>query len=129
MSQSLVLSFSLSLCICLCLSRAVDAWEKDISVHPLILPQSTCEEVLQLLSSSTETLPSSLCSMNCYQVRITLLGNLFLPNFTNTLSASITFLIFCIFGGLWPCWLCILSNTTNTHVSDIIQCDAASTLN
>ncbi|XP_053483740.1 E3 ubiquitin-protein ligase E3D [Ictalurus furcatus] len=48
--------------------EAVDAWEKDISVHPLILPQSTCEEVLQLLSSSTETLPSSLCSMNCYQV-------------------------------------------------------------
>ncbi|XP_026770250.2 E3 ubiquitin-protein ligase E3D isoform X2 [Pangasianodon hypophthalmus] len=48
--------------------EAVDAWEKDISVHPLILPRSTCEEVLQLLSSSTKTLPSSLCSMNCYQV-------------------------------------------------------------
>ncbi|XP_060778286.1 E3 ubiquitin-protein ligase E3D isoform X2 [Neoarius graeffei] len=48
--------------------EAVDAWEKDISVHPLILPQGTCEEVLQLLRSSTKTLPSSLCSMNCYQV-------------------------------------------------------------
>ncbi|MCJ8728161.1 hypothetical protein PDJAM_G00001130 [Pangasius djambal] len=48
--------------------EAVDAWEKDISVHPLILPRSTCEEVLQLLNSSTKTLPSSLCSMNCYQV-------------------------------------------------------------
>ncbi|XP_053349605.1 E3 ubiquitin-protein ligase E3D [Clarias gariepinus] len=48
--------------------EAVDAWEKDISVHPLILPRSTCEEVLQLLSSSTKTLPSSLCSMKNYQV-------------------------------------------------------------
>lgn len=48
--------------------EAVDAWEKDISVHPLILPQSTCEEVLDLLKSSTSTLPSSLRCMNCYQV-------------------------------------------------------------
>ncbi|KAF7708799.1 E3 ubiquitin-protein ligase E3D isoform X1 [Silurus meridionalis] len=48
--------------------EAVQAWEKDISVHPLILPRSTCGEVLQLLKSSTATLPSSLCSMNSYQV-------------------------------------------------------------
>ncbi|TTA40551.1 Solute carrier family 52, riboflavin transporter, member 3-B [Bagarius yarrelli] len=48
--------------------EAVDAWEKDISVHPLILPLSTCEEVLQILSSSTKTLPPSLRSMNCYKV-------------------------------------------------------------
>ncbi|KAK2854667.1 hypothetical protein Q7C36_006536 [Tachysurus vachellii] len=48
--------------------ETVDAWEKDISVHPLILPRNTCEEVLQLLSSFTKTLPSSMCSMNCYQV-------------------------------------------------------------
>ncbi|XP_062848184.1 E3 ubiquitin-protein ligase E3D [Trichomycterus rosablanca] len=46
----------------------VNAWEKDISVHPLILPHGTCEEILQLLSSSNKALPSSLCSMNCYQV-------------------------------------------------------------
>ncbi|KAI5606591.1 E3 ubiquitin-protein ligase E3D [Silurus asotus] len=56
--------------------EAVQAWEKDISVHPLILPRSTCGEVLQLLKSSTATLPSSLCSMNIYQVRITLSGYL-----------------------------------------------------
>ncbi|KAI5106423.1 E3 ubiquitin-protein ligase E3D, partial [Silurus meridionalis] len=48
--------------------EAVQAWEKDISVHPLIFPRSTCGEVLQLLKSSTATLPSSLCSMNSYQV-------------------------------------------------------------
>lgn len=48
--------------------EAVDAWEKDISVHPLILLRSTCEELLQLLCSSTETLPPSLRSMNCYKV-------------------------------------------------------------
>lgn len=89
MSRSLVLFFFFPLSLCICLSRAVDAWEKDISVHPLILPRGTCEEVLQLLRSSTKTLPSSLCSMNSYQVRITLLGLVFPPNITSTLSASI----------------------------------------
>lgn len=77
MSSALVLSFfspPLTRSLCICLSRAVDAWEKDISVHPLILPRSTCEELLKLLSSSTTILPSSLCSMNYYQVRVTLLG-------------------------------------------------------
>ncbi|XP_026858722.2 E3 ubiquitin-protein ligase E3D isoform X1 [Electrophorus electricus] len=48
--------------------EAVDAWEKDISVHPLALPWSTCDELLQLLSSCTSTLPPSLSSMNSYQV-------------------------------------------------------------
>ncbi|XP_064198507.1 E3 ubiquitin-protein ligase E3D isoform X1 [Anguilla rostrata] len=45
-----------------------DAWEKDVSVHPLILPQTTCQEVMELLTSSTSSLPPSLRSMNCYQV-------------------------------------------------------------
>ncbi|KAJ8354069.1 hypothetical protein SKAU_G00216360 [Synaphobranchus kaupii] len=45
-----------------------DAWEKDVGVHPLILPQSTCQEVMQLLASSTSRLPPSLRRMNSYQV-------------------------------------------------------------
>ncbi|XP_018612427.2 E3 ubiquitin-protein ligase E3D isoform X1 [Scleropages formosus] len=45
-----------------------DAWEKDVGVHPLTLPQSTCQEVLQLLRASTSSLPPSLQSMNSYQV-------------------------------------------------------------
>ncbi|XP_066539852.1 E3 ubiquitin-protein ligase E3D [Hoplias malabaricus] len=48
--------------------EAVDAWEKDISVHPLALPQSTCEELLELLTACTSSLPASLRSMNSYQV-------------------------------------------------------------
>ncbi|XP_076827714.1 E3 ubiquitin-protein ligase E3D isoform X2 [Brachyhypopomus gauderio] len=50
------------------LQEAVAAWEKDISVHPLVLPRSTCDELLQLLTSCTDTLPPSLSSMNSYQV-------------------------------------------------------------
>ncbi|XP_030640806.1 E3 ubiquitin-protein ligase E3D [Chanos chanos] len=46
----------------------IDAWEKDIGVHPLTLPLSTCEEVLRLLRASTSCLPASLRSMNSYQV-------------------------------------------------------------
>ncbi|KAG9276322.1 E3 ubiquitin-protein ligase E3D [Astyanax mexicanus] len=48
--------------------EAVNAWQKDITVHPLALPESTCEEILQLLTACTSTLPSSLRSMNSYQV-------------------------------------------------------------
>uniref|UniRef100_W5LC11 E3 ubiquitin-protein ligase E3D n=1 Tax=Astyanax mexicanus TaxID=7994 RepID=W5LC11_ASTMX len=47
--------------------QAVNAWQKDITVHPLALPESTCEEILQLLTACTSTLPSSLRSMNSYQ--------------------------------------------------------------
>ncbi|XP_072534953.1 E3 ubiquitin-protein ligase E3D isoform X2 [Salminus brasiliensis] len=50
--------------------EAVNAWEKDISVHPLALPESTCEEVLQLLTTCTSTLPTSLRSMNSYQTHV-----------------------------------------------------------
>lgn len=46
----------------------IEAWEKDISVHPLTLPASTCQEVLQLLIKSTSCLPPSLRCMNSYQV-------------------------------------------------------------
>ncbi|KAG5271228.1 hypothetical protein AALO_G00177320 [Alosa alosa] len=46
----------------------VSAWEKDISVHTLTLPQTTCQEVLQLLRASTSSLPPSLRCMNSYQV-------------------------------------------------------------
>lgn len=108
MSHSLALSFSLSLSLCICLSRAVDAWEKDISVHPLILPQSTCEEVLQLLSSFTKTLPSSLCSMNCYQVNC--------PSLRNSLAhfQPVLHLIFCIFSDLWVCYAFLEKNTIYT---------------
>uniref|UniRef100_A0A3B1ISQ9 E3 ubiquitin-protein ligase E3D n=1 Tax=Astyanax mexicanus TaxID=7994 RepID=A0A3B1ISQ9_ASTMX len=48
--------------------EAVNAWQKDITVHPLALPESTCEEILQLLTACTSTLPSSLRSMNSYQL-------------------------------------------------------------
>ncbi|XP_063055675.1 E3 ubiquitin-protein ligase E3D [Engraulis encrasicolus] len=46
----------------------ISAWEKDISVHPLTLPETTCQEVVQLLQTSTSCLPPSLRSMNSYQV-------------------------------------------------------------
>ncbi|TRY93661.1 hypothetical protein DNTS_001117 [Danionella cerebrum] len=45
-----------------------EAWDKDISVHPLPLPESSCEDLQKLLLSSTSSLPSILCSMNSYQV-------------------------------------------------------------
>ncbi|XP_043118022.1 E3 ubiquitin-protein ligase E3D [Puntigrus tetrazona] len=50
------------------LKDVVDAWEKDISVHPLPLPQSSCEELQKLLMSSTSRLPTFLRCMNSYQV-------------------------------------------------------------
>ncbi|XP_062394244.1 E3 ubiquitin-protein ligase E3D [Sardina pilchardus] len=46
----------------------VSVWEKDISVHALTLPQTTCQEVLELLRASTSSLPPSLRCMNSYQV-------------------------------------------------------------
>ncbi|XP_045574277.1 E3 ubiquitin-protein ligase E3D isoform X2 [Salmo salar] len=46
----------------------VDTWEKDIGVHPLDLPQTTCQELLAVLTASTSCLPLSLHSMNSYQV-------------------------------------------------------------
>uniref|UniRef100_A0AAY4AAW1 E3 ubiquitin-protein ligase E3D n=1 Tax=Denticeps clupeoides TaxID=299321 RepID=A0AAY4AAW1_9TELE len=45
-------------------------WERDIGVHPLTLPLATCQEVLDLLRSSTSRLPASLRSMNSYQVTL-----------------------------------------------------------
>ncbi|KAJ8411491.1 hypothetical protein AAFF_G00162990 [Aldrovandia affinis] len=45
-----------------------DAWEKDVGVHPLTLPQTTCQEVMCLLTASTSCLPPSLRQMNSYQV-------------------------------------------------------------
>ncbi|XP_073703833.1 E3 ubiquitin-protein ligase E3D isoform X2 [Garra rufa] len=50
------------------LKDVVDVWEKDISVHPLPFPQSTCEELQKLLMSSTSRLPAFLRCMNSYQV-------------------------------------------------------------
>ncbi|KAL0984668.1 hypothetical protein UPYG_G00144960 [Umbra pygmaea] len=46
----------------------IDTWEKDISVHPLELPLTTCQEVLSLLTDSTSSLPPSLRAMNSYKV-------------------------------------------------------------
>ncbi|KAM9512173.1 E3 ubiquitin-protein ligase E3D isoform 1-T1 [Salvelinus alpinus] len=46
----------------------VDTWEKDIGVHPVDLPQTTCQELLSVLTASTSCLPLSLHSMNSYQV-------------------------------------------------------------
>ncbi|CDQ93126.1 unnamed protein product, partial [Oncorhynchus mykiss] len=48
--------------------HVVDTWEKDIGVHPLDLPQTTCQELLSVLTASTSCLPLSLHSMNSYQV-------------------------------------------------------------
>ncbi|XP_067305420.1 E3 ubiquitin-protein ligase E3D isoform X2 [Pseudorasbora parva] len=50
------------------LKDVVEVWEKDISVHPLSLPQSSCEEIQKLLMSSTFRLPAFLRCMNSYQV-------------------------------------------------------------
>ncbi|XP_056617684.1 E3 ubiquitin-protein ligase E3D isoform X1 [Triplophysa dalaica] len=46
----------------------IDDWEKDISVHPLLLPQSSCEVLQTLLISSTSRLPPSVRYMNSYKV-------------------------------------------------------------
>ncbi|KAA0702852.1 E3 ubiquitin-protein ligase E3D [Triplophysa tibetana] len=46
----------------------IDVWEKDISVHPLLLPQSSCEVLQTLLISSTSRLPPLMRNMNSYQV-------------------------------------------------------------
>ncbi|XP_043929277.1 E3 ubiquitin-protein ligase E3D [Protopterus annectens] len=48
--------------------NVINIWENDIGVHSLTLPTQTCSEVLQILSSSTLSLPSSLRSMNSFQV-------------------------------------------------------------
>lgn len=50
------------------LQDVVDVWEKDIGVHPLPLPQSSCEELQKLLMSSTSRLPTFLRFMKSYQV-------------------------------------------------------------
>lgn len=68
-SRSVYLHFSyLILCFSSSCKSVVDGWEKDISVHPLPLPQSSCEELQQLLMSSTSRLPAFLRCMNSYQV-------------------------------------------------------------
>ncbi|KAK6326036.1 hypothetical protein J4Q44_G00016800 [Coregonus suidteri] len=46
----------------------VNTWEKDIGVHTLDLPLTTCQELLSVLTASTSCLPPSLHSMNSYQV-------------------------------------------------------------
>ncbi|CAB1333637.1 unnamed protein product [Coregonus sp. 'balchen'] len=46
----------------------VNTWEKDIGVHTLDLPLTTCQELLSVLTASTTCLPPSLHSMNSYQV-------------------------------------------------------------
>ncbi|MGH0134399.1 UNVERIFIED_CONTAM: hypothetical protein FKN15_072099 [Acipenser sinensis] len=51
----------------------VDAWEKDIGVHSLPLPVTTCQELLLLLSASTGSLPPSMRTMNTFQVSLTVL--------------------------------------------------------
>ncbi len=66
--RNVCLHFPLSLIFPSSLSSVVGVWEKDISVHPLPLPQSSCEELQKLLVSSTSRLPSFLRCMNSYQV-------------------------------------------------------------
>nr|XP_015212095.1 PREDICTED: E3 ubiquitin-protein ligase E3D isoform X2 [Lepisosteus oculatus] len=48
--------------------QVIDAWDKDIGVHPLTLPVKTCHDVMQLLSASNETLPFSMRTMNTFKV-------------------------------------------------------------
>ncbi|XP_067094531.1 E3 ubiquitin-protein ligase E3D [Osmerus mordax] len=43
-------------------------WERTVSVHPLELPQTTCLELLRLLTTSTSCLPPSLRRCDAYQV-------------------------------------------------------------
>lgn len=43
-------------------------WERTVSVHPLDLPQTSCQEVLQVLKTSTSCLPPSLRRCDAYQV-------------------------------------------------------------
>ncbi|XP_049628276.1 E3 ubiquitin-protein ligase E3D [Suncus etruscus] len=48
--------------------KLASSWENDISVHSLTLPSATCLELLLILTRSNFTLPSSLRSMDSFQV-------------------------------------------------------------
>ncbi|XP_048453432.1 E3 ubiquitin-protein ligase E3D isoform X1 [Rhincodon typus] len=47
---------------------AEEKWEKNISVHCMTLPVSTCLQLLLILASSTASLPPSLQNMNSFKV-------------------------------------------------------------
>uniref|UniRef100_A0AAQ4NUR0 E3 ubiquitin-protein ligase E3D n=1 Tax=Gasterosteus aculeatus aculeatus TaxID=481459 RepID=A0AAQ4NUR0_GASAC len=46
----------------------VTSWEANAIGHPVVLPLSVCEELLQVIDDSNSTLPASMCCMRSYEL-------------------------------------------------------------
>lgn len=47
----------------------VASWEVSATGHPVVLPLSVCEELLEVVEESNSTLPASMRRMRSYEVR------------------------------------------------------------
>lgn len=47
----------------------VASWEVSAIGHPVVLPLSVCEELLEVMEESNSTLPASMRCMRSYEVR------------------------------------------------------------
>lgn len=52
-----------------CVSSIVASWEVSAIGHPVVLPLSVCEEILEVMEGSNSTLPASMRCMRSYEVR------------------------------------------------------------
>lgn len=52
-----------------CVFSIVASWEVSAIGHPVVLPLSVCEELLEVMEESNSTLPASMRCMRSYEVR------------------------------------------------------------
>lgn len=52
-----------------CVCSIVASWEVSAIGHPVVLPLSVCEELLEVVEESNSTLPASMRCMRSYEVR------------------------------------------------------------
>lgn len=79
------INHSYSLCVC----SIVASWEVNAIGHPVVLPLSVCEELLQVINDSNRTLPASMRCMRSYEVRhlfCAIMGNRWLLRHLNPLN-------------------------------------------
>ena len=81
----------------MCGFSIVTSWEVNAIGHPVVLPLTVCEELLQVMDDSNATLPASMRCMRSYEVRqllCTEMGNRWWLGMSNSLHSRMFFDIF-----------------------------------
>lgn len=77
-----------------CVFSIVASWEVSAIGHPVVLPLSVCEELLEVMEDSNSTLPASMRRMRSYEVRGLQIIHVFIV-FVKLLYSNIAATCFC----------------------------------